>query len=132
MGNRRKASNNEIFTRELVTKISKLLNIPEDVVEAVLTATSLYIIKDASNQVEESDNIFLKIPKIVDIEISRITPRKSIRVENAYIEPDFRSKLRNSMFDDYDYLFEFSRNGLQKLIVDKFMNTLLEIEEGDE
>lgn len=132
MNGNHKASNNEIFTQDTVTKISKLLNISEDVVNAVLTAISLYIIEDASIQADESDRILLKIPKICDIEISRLSAQKRLRVDNAYFEQEFRSKLRESIYTDRDFLFESIKSGMSKLIVDKFINALDDIEREDE
>lgn len=127
-----KLSSNELFSREVIYEVSKLLNINEEVVSSVISLVILHILKDCSKQSDYSNYITIRIPRIADISMLKVN--KTITVESVYLYPKFKENFRTSITTDRDLLSESIINQVSKLIVDKF-NKIIDdhglMEEGD-
>lgn len=123
-------SSNELFSKRVISNTSKLLNIPEDVVDSVLSSIILQVLQDINDQGNESsDTIVVRVPKIADITL--LASGKNITVSKVYLVPKFRNKVKTSFSTDIDYLFEEVMKNSSKLIVDKFTKMIASAENED-
>lgn len=123
-------SSNELFSKRVISNTSKLLNIPEDVVDSVLSSIILQVLQDINDQGNESsDTIVVRVPKIADITL--LASGKNITVSKVYLVPKFRNKVKTSFSTDIDYLFEEVMKNSSKLIVDKFTKIIASAENED-
>lgn len=127
-----KLSTNELFSREVISETSKLLNIDEEVVSSVISLVILQILKDCSKQSDYSNYITIKIPRIADINISKVN--KTMTIDSVYLYSKFKDNLRTSITTDKDLLFESITSQVSKLIINKFEKIINDdelMEEGD-
>lgn len=83
-------SSNELFSKRVISNTSKLLNIPEDVVDSVLSSIILQVLQDINDQGNESsETIVVRVPKIADITL--LASGKNITVSKVYLVPKFRN-----------------------------------------
>lgn len=123
-------SSNELFSKRVISNTSKLLNIPEDVVDSVLSSIILQVLQDINDQGNESsETIVVRVPKIADITL--LASGKNITVSKVYLVPKFRNKVKTSFSTDIDYLFEEVIKNSGKLIVDKFTKMIASAENED-
>lgn len=123
-------SSNELFSKRVISNTSKLLNIPEDVVDSVLSSIILQVLQDINDQGNESsETIVVRVPKIADITL--LASGKNITVSKVYLVPKFRNKVKTSFSTDIDYLFEEVIKNSSKLIVDKFTKMIASAENED-
>lgn len=122
-------SKNEYFTRDMIRKISQLINIPEETISTIITAIVLYVLEDCREQTEYYSNFTVHIPRIGSVYMNN--NRTKLTYNAIQFTPEFMDKLSNSVRNDHDYLTEFLVNGTGKLIVDKFLKVLDNLEEED-
>lgn len=119
-------STNEIFSKDLISNTSTLLNIPECIVSSVLSSVVLHIVKDAADQ-RFGDRIVVRIPRIADITLKMST--KNLTVVSINLVPKFRKELRSAVMNGSCVTMEDLESNLDDLLLDKFLNLVERVQD---